>query len=138
MTTLVLDASAGVDLLLDTVTGRRLQRALPANANWWVPEHYFAEVAAVLRRAEINQLASPARVATAFAELQASPIRRVQVRPLLADAWARRGNLTVHDARYVVLASHLDASLVTTDVRLANAPNLGVPTITAAESESGQ
>lgn len=46
------------------------------------------------------------------------------------------GHLTVHDALYVVLASHLDASLVTTDVRLANARNLGVPTITAAEPES--
>lgn len=38
-------------------------------------------------------------------------------------------------AHHVVLASHLDASLVTTDVRLANAPNLGVPTITAAEPD---
>lgn len=87
------------------------------------------------RRAELSQLASPARVASAFTELLASPIRRVQVRPLLADAWASRGNLTVHDALYVVLASHLGASLVTSDVRLANAPNLGVPTITPTEPE---
>jgi predicted nucleic acid-binding protein len=136
VTALVLDASAGVDLLLDTVTGRRLQRAIPANAKWWVPEHYFAEVAAVLRRAEINQITSQARVAAAFTELVAAPVRRVQVRPLLPEAWGRRGNLTVHDALYVVLASHLSASLVTTDAKLANAPNLGVPTITAAESEA--
>ena len=43
----------------------------------------------------------------------------------------KRGNLTVADALYVVLAEHLSAALVTADVKLANAPGLGVPTIHA-------
>ncbi len=131
MTELVLDASASVELLLDTTTGRELQQLLPARARWWVPEHFYAEVAGALRRAEIHGEVSPARIAQAFADLTTSPLRRVQVRPLLPDAWAKRTNLTVADSLYVVLAEHLHASLVTADVKLANAPTLTIPTIHA-------
>ncbi len=131
MTALVLDASASVELLLDTTTGRKLQRLIPAGARWWVPEHFYAEVAGALRRAEIHRAASPARTAQAFADLNTSPLHRVQVRPLLPDAWAKRPNLTIADALYVVLAEHLHASLVTSDLKLVNAPTLTVPTIHA-------
>ena len=49
MTELVLDASAGVDLLLDTAVGRQLTTQLPHGATWWVPEHYYLEVGSVGR-----------------------------------------------------------------------------------------
>ena len=129
MTDLVLDASASVDLLLDTATGRRLQPLLPTGAQWWVPEHFFAEVAGALRRAELRGGVLNARVAPAMTSLSTAPLRRVQVRPLLADAWSKRANLTIADALYVVLAEHLDATLVTTDINLSNAPTLRVATI---------
>lgn len=129
MTDLVLDASASVDLLLDTATGRMLQPLLPTGARWWVPEHFFAEVAGALRRAELRGGVLPARAAQAMTSLSGAPLRRVQVRPLLADAWSKRANLTIADALYVVLAEHLDAAPVTTDVRLANTPTLGVATV---------
>lgn len=35
----------------------------------------------------------------------------------------------VADALYVILAKHLDASLVTADIKLTRAPSLGVDTI---------
>jgi len=38
--------------------------------------------------------------------------------------------VTVADSLYVVMARHLGADLVTTDLKLANSPTLGVPTIT--------
>lgn len=129
MTNLVLDASASVDLLLDTTAGRSLQRHIPRGADWWVPEHYFVEVAGALRRAELHGAAPPARIATAFASLSTAPLRRVQVRPLLAEAWTKRPNMTIADAIYAVLAEHLQAALVTSDLNLANAPTLSVPTI---------
>jgi predicted nucleic acid-binding protein len=129
VTDLVLDASASVDLLLDTATGRRLQPLLPTGAQWWVPEHFFAEVAGALRRAELRGGVLNARVAQAMTSLSTAPLRRVQVRPLLADAWSKRANLTIADALYVVLAEHLDATLVTTDINLSNAPTLRVATI---------
>jgi predicted nucleic acid-binding protein len=72
---------------------------------------------------------APARIATLFASLTTAALRRVQVRPLLTEAWAKRPNLTIADAVYVVLAEHLDATLVTSDLNLANAPTLTVPTI---------
>jgi predicted nucleic acid-binding protein len=129
VTDLVLDASASVDLLLDTATGRRLQPLLPTGAQWWVPEHFFAEVAGALRRAELRGGVLNARVAQAMTSLSTAPLRRVQVRPLLAGAWSKRANLTIADALYVVLAEHLDATLVTTDINLSNAPTLRVATI---------
>lgn len=87
MTDLVLDASASVDLLLDTVSGRRLQPLLPTDARWWVPEHFFAEVAGALRRAELRGGVLNARVAQAITSLSAAPLRRVQLRP----CWPMRG-----------------------------------------------
>lgn len=79
MTDLVLDASASVDLLLDTATGRRLQPMLPAGAHWLVPEHFFAEVAGALRRAELRGGVLSARAAQAMTSLSTAPLRRVAV-----------------------------------------------------------
>ncbi len=41
-----------------------------------------------------------------------------------------RHNLTIADALYVVVAQHLGAPVVTTDLRLARSPGLRVATIT--------
>jgi predicted nucleic acid-binding protein len=38
--------------------------------------------------------------------------------------------MTVADALYVVVANHLGADLVTTDLKLANSPTLPVSTVT--------
>ena len=129
MTAYVLDASAGADLLLDTQVGRDLIERLEHGAQWWVPEHYFVEVASVLRRAELSGAISPATASSALRSLASAPLRRVQIRPLLHEAWAQRGQLTMYDALYVALAVHLDATLVTRDRRLARSPGLRVPVI---------
>ena len=125
----MLDASAGVELALKTLIGRRLDEQLPGDATIWVPEHFYAEAAAVLRRLELSQKATPTRVQLALARLLSTPTRHVAVKPLLAEAWTLRHNLTIADALYVVVARHLEATLVTADRRLANAPGLPVPTI---------
>ena len=54
------------------------------------------------------------------------PLRITQVRGLFADAWRLRANVTLADAIYVALAVHLDAVLLSDDIRLANAPGLPV------------
>lgn len=130
MTRFVLDASPGVELLLDTKRGRALAAKRPAAADWWVPEHYFLEVAAALRRSARRGTITTAQADEAFRMLERSIFNRAQVRPLLADAWKRREAMTVADALYVTLAAHIDATLVTADERLSRAPSLGVPTIT--------
>jgi len=104
VTRYVLDASAGVDLLLNTEAGQQLQ--LESDAEWWVPEHYFVEVASTIRRVEMTAAITSEQAAAALHSLRAAPLRAVSVRPLLEDAWARRQHLTVADAMYVVLAAH--------------------------------
>ena len=130
MIPIVLDASAGVEMALQTPIGRQIQAKLPAGATTWAPEHYYAESVAVFRRLELNRLYDPARIQIALDRLLAAPIKRVSVKPLIAEAWPMRHNLTLGDALYIVVARHLDASLVTSDLKLAAAPNLGVETIT--------
>jgi predicted nucleic acid-binding protein len=124
----VVDASAGVELLLGTAIGEALRTRLPIGTAW-VPELYFAEAAAALRRLEISGAVSAARAAVAFGDLVASTVRRVQVRPLLSEAWSLRHNVTIADGLYVVLACHLAVPLVTADTRLTGAPALNVTTI---------
>ena len=95
-----------------------------------MPEIYFAETAAALRRLEAAGAINAQRASAALDELLAAPLRRAQVKPLLSEAWTLRPNVTVADALHVVLARHLGMSFVTTDGRLIGAPNLAVPMIT--------
>lgn len=127
---LVLDASAGFELLVNSDLGAAIQQKLPSGATWWVPEHYFVETASVLRRAELTGELTAGETVDALQRLRRSRLARAAVRPLLPAAWTHRGNLTIADALYVVLAEELDATLVTGDLRLAAAPGLSVETIT--------
>ena len=130
MTPIVLDASSGVEIALQTPIGRRLQARLPADAVGWVPEHYFAEAVAVLRRQVLHQRHPEGRVQIALDRLLGAPLHSVSIRPLVREAWPMRHNLTIADALYVVVALHLGAPVVTTDLRLARSPGLRVATIT--------
>jgi predicted nucleic acid-binding protein len=103
LTHIVLDASAGVELALRTPSGRRLRRRMPAGATAWVPEHYYVEAVAVLRREELNRRFNAARVQLALDRLLSAPARRVSIKPLIAEAWSQRHNLTIADALYVVV-----------------------------------
>ena len=127
---LVLDASAGFELVLETSRGQSLLAQLPASPEWWVPEHYLLETAAALRRAANIGAVTVAQASDGFQRLVAGKLHRVQVRPLLSESWNRRGHLTIADALYVVLAEQLGATLVTADLNLAASPGLAVPTIT--------
>ncbi len=128
-TPIVLDASAGVEILLLTPTGCRLLAKLPPDTEDWVPELYFAEVAAVLRHDVSRARYPPARIEAAFDRLMTAQLRRVAVRPLLREARLMRQNLTVADAVYVAMARHLGAPIVTTDLELAATPGLGISTV---------
>ena len=105
MTAVVIDASAGVELVADTVRGRALRSLLPADAVPWVPELFYVECGAVLRRWDLNAVLSPAQISTAVHELMSWPLRVTQVRTLFRDAWRLRANITFADAIYVALPS---------------------------------
>jgi predicted nucleic acid-binding protein len=91
-----------------------------------VPELFYVECGAVLRRWDLNGVLTPAQISQAIGELMAWPLRITQVRGLFAEAWQLRENVTFADAIYVALADHLDADLLSDDIRLANAPGLPV------------
>jgi predicted nucleic acid-binding protein len=126
VTPLVIDASAGVELAADTVRGRALRSLIPPDAVPWVPEIFYVECGAVLRRWDLNRILTSAQLSHAIAELMAWPLRVTQVRALFADAWRLRANVTFPDAIYVALAEHLGAAILSDDQRLARVPNLTV------------
>jgi predicted nucleic acid-binding protein len=126
VTPVVIDASAGVELLADTTRGRALRTLLSADAVPWAPETFYLEVGTVLRRWDLNRVLTPDRISQALRQLAAWPLRVAQVRSLFADAWGHRYNLTFADATYVALAEHLSAELLTDDHKLASAPTLPV------------
>ena len=119
----MIDASAGAEIVTDTRRGRALLRLLPADADPWVPEHFYAEVLALVRRqALVTQVLDQAKARSAVTELGSWQLRRATVRPLLEAAWAYRHNMTAADAIYVALAQHLHAAFLTDDHNLAEAP----------------
>lgn len=65
MTPVVIDASAGVELVGDTVRGRSLRALLPTDAVPWVPELFYVECGTVLRRWDLNSILVPAQIAQA-------------------------------------------------------------------------
>ncbi len=135
VTVYVIDASAGADLLLDTANGRAIEDAVEPNAEWWVPEHYDAEVMSVLRSAVRAGDIAEAEATDLVGPRSRSTPHRAQLRTMVVEAWALRHNLTPYDTLYVVLARQLGATLVSTDERLKRAPNLGVQVLRSATDQ---
>jgi predicted nucleic acid-binding protein len=123
LTRVVVDASAGVEMLSATSRGRALARLLPHDAELWIPEHFYVEVLGVLRhQAVITKTLAAARAEQAVDRLRRWHLRQAAIAPLVADAWSRRHNMSAADAIYVALAEQLGAVLVTEDHRLIGAP----------------
>ena len=123
MNAVVIDASAGAEIVADTRRGRALARLIPAGAEGWVPEHFYAEVLAVLRRRVVIERASTdVQAAIAVGRRGGWHLHRASVAPLVEAAWAYRHNMTAADALYVALAEQLGADFLTDDHRLADAP----------------
>ncbi len=118
---IVLDASAAVDLVLDTtphsteVAAHLLEHAGEVHA----PHLLDAEVGHALRRFMLRDAIVPARAERAVEFLQDLGIIRYSHVGLLPRALNLRRNLTVYDALYVALAELLEAPLMTRDARLA-------------------
>ena len=121
----VVDASAMVQVLLRRGGFAEIEAALTSGGAY-APELLDAEVLSALARLERRCDVTPAQATRAVQALARSPISRVPHRGLVADAWRRRGNLSLYDALYVALAARLGGSLLTADRRLAAAPGLDI------------
>lgn len=121
---LVVDASVVAVALVDDGPDGDLCRAR-LHGEWLAaPELMDLEVLSVMRRQVAAGAVDVRRAGLALGDLAALPIRRVPHRPLLQRCWEVRSNLTAYDAAYVVLAEVLDATLLTADRRVAQAPGL--------------
>ncbi len=120
---IVLDASAVVELLLDTPAGDAVARRIadPALA-LHAPHLLDVEVVQALRRYAREGELDAAAATAALDDFRRLGVQRHAHEPLLDRIWQLRQNLTAYDAAYVALAEALDAVLLTCDARLTRAP----------------
>ena len=123
---IVVDASAVVELLLDTdEAGAVAARLFDSGDSLAAPHLIDVEAAQVLRRYARAGEIDNRRGRKAIDDLADMPIRRYPHEILLPRVWDLQHNLTAYDAVYVALAEALDAPLVTRDRRLAGAAGHG-------------
>jgi predicted nucleic acid-binding protein len=124
----VIDASAAVDLLVSGHLAGRVRQAV-VGYRLHAPGIVDLEVASALARLERAGTISTSQAGTALTLWLLAPVARTAPAELAAAAFARRANLRVSDAFYVVLAEALRAPLITTDQRMARAPLPGLTVI---------
>lgn len=123
---IVVDASAVIEVLVgepsDTLAARLARKDV-----LHAPHLIDTEVLHVLRRLEHRGDLTTEQVATARDHFGRLTIDRYPHAPLSERVWELRPSLSTYDATYVALAEALDATLVTTDQRLAGANGLRAP-----------
>ncbi len=120
---LVLDASAMIELLIESDTGRRVSDRI-VDRNVHVPAHFDAEVLSGLGRMFRAGMLTEKSVTERIRVVAGSPFVRQPLSFLLAGAWSRRDNYRLADALYVELAEDLRSPLLTADRSLARAFDL--------------
>jgi len=123
---IVVDASAVLEILLNSPTGKKVAALLSRPRETLHAPHLLdIEVAQVLRRYVRTGDLDRSRGDQAIADLSLLPIERYPHGELLDRIWQLRDSLTAYDATYVVLAEALEARLVTCDARLSRAHGHG-------------
>ena len=117
---IVVDASAVIEALIGEPNDG-LARRLVGEAVLHAPHLLDTEVLHVLRRMEQRGNLTADRASGALQLFGALTIDRYPHHPLSDRVWQLRPGLSAYDATYVALAEALDATLVTTDQRLAGA-----------------
>lgn len=122
--TLVLDASAVIDLLVRNDIGQRLRAFL--DAHQFEPlltvAHLDAEVFSGLARNHRAGLLTTDEVTELLRRLSELDLKRLPISiQLLKAAWSLWDNVAARDGLYVAAARGLNGKLVTTDERLARA-----------------
>ncbi len=122
---MVIDASAAVELLLDTARGRRLsERLRRESVEIHVPHLADLEIAQTLRSYVIRGAFGADRGLQALRDWRDLPAERYGHHRFLDRIWELRHNVSAYDAIYVALAEALATILLTADRKLASAPGL--------------
>ncbi len=122
---IVLDASAMVELLLATRTGRKVaDRIRPPEISLHAPHLIDLEVAQTIRRYVLGGVVDAERGRLALEHLVQLDLNRYSHQLFLPRIWELRNNFTAYAAAYVSLAEALEAPLLTCDKRLADSPGM--------------
>jgi predicted nucleic acid-binding protein len=120
---IVVDASALLEFLLQTPLGIRVEARLFRDEDEFHSPHLLdVEVTQALRRLVRAGEVTAERAIEAIEDLIDLDLHRHAHLDLLTRAWTLREDVTAYDAMYVALAEALDATVVTCDTPLANAP----------------
>lgn len=121
----VVDAGVIVELIANDLDPDRL-----GNEELAVPHLIDSEVTSVLRRLVVRQILTEQQGAAAMDGFSLLALTRYPADWLRPRMWALRHNLSAYDATYVALAEMTAATaLLTTDIRLANAPGITCPIV---------
>src|SRR5262245_6855384 len=117
---MILDASAAIDYLVEERPyGEWVREHVAREPEFAAPHLIDLEVASGLRKAVGRSGLSERRARAALADFAEFALARYPLTPLLPRIWRLRSSLTPYGAAYVVLSEALDATLLTTDARLA-------------------
>ena len=119
---LVVDASCLYEVVADTERAEDVRARLLQDADHAAPSVIDVEVVSVIRRDQLLGRLDVTAATQAVQDLRDWPGERFGHQPLLERVWELRGSLRTWDAFYVALAEVMQATLVTSDSRLARAP----------------
>lgn len=117
---IVLDTSAAVHVALHARHGEAIEDALRAE-DIRVPAHFDAEAFSALRRGVLTRRVPLDRALAALDELRRLVAARHAIGGMLFEAMALRDRFGARDVFFAILARQLDATLITSDARLARA-----------------
>jgi len=121
----VIDASVVIALVTSRAAAASALAARLAPTTMHAPHLLASEVDSGLRGLVLGRRLTPEQGDAARRVAHGMPIE-LWPWPVLTDrAWELRANLSSYDAGYVALAEHLDAPLITGDVRIARAAGVG-------------
>lgn len=134
----VFDASVLVDALVVVgAAGDDAREVLRDRSLLHVPSIFAAEATSAIRSMRARGDLSPGQARGAVSKIKVVQTMQFPFEPFLDRAWELRDNLTVYDAWYVALAESLDTSLVTADLRLAQASGPRCPVMEVARFAAG-
>ena len=121
---LIVDAGTLYEIAARTPRSRGIRQRLDEENELAAPHVIDVEVLGVIRRHFLFGLIDGTKAGLAVDYLREWPGERYGHRLLLERAWQLRANLRGWDAMYVALAEALNATLLTTDERLARVHSL--------------
>ena len=119
---LVVDASCLYEVVADTERADDVRARLLQDTDHAAPSVIDVEVVSVIRRDRLLGRLDVTAATQAVEDLRDWPGERFGHQPLLDRVWELRGSLRTWDAFYVALAEVMQATLVTSDSRLARSP----------------